>query len=363
MKHYKPILRWKRGEQKALENLTAQQKDKIFPLLNIQAYEFNPPQGNDYDSAFDKLIQRDAERLANVWGDYKATVDLGDLDLDAKCESGKHPVEEFFDIVYNKNKNASISPVIRTDLTTDYINAIISVIRKFGISPTFRITIEDLVKPNLIDFFDDLLSKIKKDKADCDLILDLKFVIDNFINHTTLLLQSAIPNFPYLSKWKTFTLTSGAFPENLAHLAPSNTYRIERIDWNIWLSLNKKISRDVLFGDYATIHPISSDAEIDFSMINTSASVRYTDGHEWVILRGRGVRSPNAGGYGQYRNHAKTIISSSFYRGQNFSFGDKKINSIASGQDGTGNPQTWVTISVNHHIAEALDQLSKLSYF
>ena len=52
------------------------------------------------------------------------------------------------------------------------------------------------------------------------------------------------------------------------------------------------------------------------------------------------------------------LINSGYYKGENFSFGDKKIMEISKGnkEDG-GKGTTWVTISTNHHLTLVLKQL------
>lgn len=64
---YRPLLRWKRGEQTALANLDEAHKREVQPLLVIKGHSYDPPQGQSNDPAFDTRIVQDADRLRGAW--------------------------------------------------------------------------------------------------------------------------------------------------------------------------------------------------------------------------------------------------------------------------------------------------------
>lgn len=116
----------------------------------------------------------------------------------------------------------------------------------------------------------------------------------------------------------------------------------------------------VSYGDYATIHPIPVEEGLDPRTMNPTASVRYTFEDTWILLRGQGTRTRGGQGFAQFLGHADTIVAMPQYRGEPFSFGDGKIMRIHRRAEGQGNLETWVTIGVNHHIAEIAGQLAIL---
>ncbi|MFC5518849.1 beta family protein [Kaistia terrae] len=94
---YRPLLRWKRGEQTALTNLVAAHNRVVEPLLTVTGHSYNPLSGDTVDAAFDARITHDAVRLRLAWTGHRASVDLATLDPDAECHNGQHPLSRFFD--------------------------------------------------------------------------------------------------------------------------------------------------------------------------------------------------------------------------------------------------------------------------
>ncbi len=354
---YRPILRFKRGEQTALSALSADQKAATKPLVNISAHSFNPPPDGDVDGAFDLRIAQDADRLNAAWAGYAVAVDLGDVDPDARCEGGVHPVRSFFDRIATMEGSARASPVLRLGSDDDFVIAVASVCADFDVAPLLRLTPDDLADPDIEDLVQHFLDECGVDAADSDMVVDMGYIAST--GRSIITARGALSAVPLAADWAALVLVAGSFPVNLSGFTVG-THRIERHEWSVWSSTRSTAAQEVLYGDYATIHPVPVDEGLDPRTINPTASVRYTYEQNWLLLRGQGTRTRGSGGFDQFYNHADNLYAMQEYRGEAFSFGDEKIARIHRREDRQGNLETWITIGVNHHIAEIVGQLANL---
>ncbi|MGM0694831.1 MAG: beta family protein [Pseudomonadota bacterium] len=354
---YRPILRFKRGEQTALSNLSDNHKSATKPLLNITAHDFSPPPERTFDSAFDMRIIQDANSLNDAWAGSSAAVDMGDLDPYAQCEGGTHPLRRFFDHLFSSEEKAQGTPVLRLNNDDNYVEAASSICRDYGIPPAFRITPDDLAVPDIKQTIAGLLRRCDTAAKDAELVLDMGYI--ETTGRSTLTAKGALESVPFAADWSALSLVAGSFPENLSGF-PAGSHVIERNEWAVWVANSSVAGRRVLYGDYATIHPILEEG-LDPRTMNPTASVRYTHEDTWILLRGQGTRTRGGPGFKQFYDHADTVHDMSEYRGEPFSFGDAKIARIHRREESQGNLETWVTIGVNHHIAEIVDQLANLA--
>ncbi|QDQ87721.1 hypothetical protein FMZ60_09045 [Alcaligenaceae bacterium SJ-26] len=345
-----PILRWKRGEQNALSSLNHTQKSATTPLISINNLNYSPPDNSNFDGLFDNRIIQDAERLSNIWSRNRVLVDLNDISPYATCENNEHPISLFF---RNLSRDVDARPVLRA--TSDQFFA--EAVADLGIPPVFRITPEDFSDHNIEDDLSWLLEICSFEPRECAVIIDLGYV--QSVNRSVLTAVGALSSLPFLNSWGSITLASGSFPENLSNY-PVGPHLINRIEWDIWQAVSSTLRIRLGYGDYATIHPNPAEEGLDPRTMNPSASVRYTYDNSWLLLRGEGTRNRNGRGFAQFQDHAINLVRMPQYRGENFSFGDQKIARIARGEESQGNLETWVTIGINHHIAEIVDRLSNL---
>lgn len=354
---YRPILRFKRGEQTALTNLSSGHKAATKPLLNIASHAFNPPPGSEVDGLFDQRLQQDADRLNSIWPGFYAAVDLGDIDPDARCAGGLHPVQQLFDRLFAAPVHALGRPVLRLGSDDDYVSAVAAVCSDHNVAPVFRMTPDDLAEPGVSAAISDMLAECGVRAQDVDFVVDLGFI--NTTGRAILTARGALAAVPFAADWDELALVAGSFPENLSGFTVG-VHVLDRHEWGVWLANRTVAGRDVIYGDYATIHPIPVEDGLDPRTINPTASVRYTFQDTWILLRGQGTRTRGSNGFAQFLGHAGTLVGMPQYRGVPFSFGDGKIMRIHNRQDSHGNLETWITIGVNHHIAEIVGQLAIL---
>lgn len=357
MADYRPILRFKRGEQTALTNLTDAHKGETKPLLNITSHSLNPPPGGETDRAFDQRITQDADRLCSAWAGYVAAVDLNDIDPDARCAGGIHPVAHFFAQVAASKEPAIASPVLRLSSDDAYLAAAAEVCKEYGDAPVFRLTPDDLAEPDIGDAVREMLDECGSEPNNADMVVDMGYIPTS--GQSIIIARGALAAVPFAADWAALTLAAGSFPENLSGF-PVGTHSVKRHEWAVWLSNRNAAEREVTYGDYATIHPIPVEEGLDPRTMNPTASVRYTFEDNWILLRGQGTRTRSGPGFAQFMDHADKLVAMRQYRGDHFSFGDRRIRRIHRRKEGQGNLETWVTIGVNHHLAEIVGQLASL---
>lgn len=353
---YMPILRFKRGEQRALLNLQNQQKAIIKPLVNITAYDFNPPADTAVDEAFDLRLSQDADRLNAIWTGNAIAVDMNQIDPSARCQGSTHPVKYFFDLLTSAGGHVSAQPVIQITSDNAYISAVAEICGNHTLYPILRLTPDDLSANDVAETISGLLETCGVSATDVDLVIDLNYI--SAAGRATITARGALAGIPFSSDWSDIVLAAGSFPENLTDYS-IGTHQVDREEWHVWLNNRVTANRSIIYGDYATIHPVMLDG-LDPRTMNPSASVRYTWDDKWFVLRGQGTRSRGSLGFQQFFNHADTLHSMLQYRGPRFSFGDERIENIHFRQETQGNLETWVTIGVNHHLAEIVDRLASL---
>src|SRR5579872_7469577 len=105
---YIPILRWKRGEARALEQLDAEAQRSVSPLLEVPNVPWDYVNGLPSTSLEDHLTKA-TTLLGRSWGSRVAFADLGLVPAGERMGDGRHPVEYFHDLA--TANGAAVVPV------------------------------------------------------------------------------------------------------------------------------------------------------------------------------------------------------------------------------------------------------------
>ncbi|MBI2479895.1 MAG: hypothetical protein HYV60_15060, partial [Planctomycetia bacterium] len=163
---------------------------------------------------------------------------------------------------------------------------------------------------------------------------------------------------PQLSKWRSFTLLSGAFPKDLQGLEKDSVHTLPRDEWLYWceqvLLLPHKLRRPT-FGDYTVQHAIYDEPAEN---CNPSASIRYTYDNYWVIMRGHGLKNKDSLKNAQYPAEAQLLCERDEFCRAEFSNGDRYIYETSQTPDEPGTPLTWIRAGINHHMVFAARQIA-----
>lgn len=133
------------------------------------------------------------------------------------------------------------------------------------------------------------------------------------------------------------------------------------MDWRVWhrevTDPSQSLPRRPSYSDYTIQHAIYSEPQ---GPLNISASIRYTSGDYWVIMRGEGLRNADGPGYAQYPANALLLTARNEFCGADFSYGDEYIRDIALQNKKTGSPETWLRAGINHHLTFVVRQIATL---
>src|SRR5207245_6955162 len=129
---------------------------------------------------------------------------------------------------------------------------------------------------------------------------------------------------PDLASWRSFAIVGTSFPQTMAEIKTSPV-TIPRNEWLFYKTLVPSLVEANLripcFGDYGINYP--EVLQTDMRLLKPSGTIRYAIDDAWLIVKGPNVRDY---GFGQYRNHCKTVANSGYYFGPTFSMGDKYIS-------------------------------------
>lgn len=354
-RHYVPAIRWRQGEYSALQELRANQRENLTPLADI------PPIPWDFINeqparTIDQHMENVPAQMLAAWGEPPIFVDLGLVDSDVRMANGRHPIDDLFQRLYEEGVHAI--PVTATDRDADYQAAIQTVLGRDDHGLCIRASADDLEIENGFTAFAGIVDASGLGLDEIDLVLDFRAIDANQVNLLRQLVVNVIASIPSIADYRTLTLLTGAFPVNMTNV-PLGLSALPRADWALWLAVRGAApARLPSFGDYTANYP--DQEEIDPRYMQPSANIRYAGEDDWVIARGRSVRSPRFGQYGQYNVLSQRLVGHPQYAGNSFSWASDFIDTCAGGGP-TGNLTSWRKVATNRHMALAGHQIASLA--
>jgi len=339
-KHYVAVLRWRKGELAALQKLYDRDRKIITPLI-----ELLPGKGG----GFSKIIKD----IGQNWGFAPFFLDLQRISPTLRLADGSHP----FVLIGKEAKSLPIKliPVTGLGREASYQAAVASAVRANQQGICVRVSAKELSRSNFAAELLNLVSYHKQDPEQTDLIIDLEVTHDSNIGYARLCRL-----IPHLKRWRTFTVLSGAFPKDLRRVPKNAQRELDRNDWLAWRRqiTENKVGRKPSYGDYTIQYPNYS---LPKGKPNPSASIRYTAKDYWVIMRGEALRGDTSSGSAQYPAQALLLTERPEFRGPKFSFGDEYIQRVSQDEKHPGNPKSWISAGINHHLTLVARQIARLS--
>jgi len=327
---YVPILRSKAGEATALQNLSAANKARMFPLIHISA---KPP------SAF-------ATKIAVSWAKLP-------MALDGLFYAGvMGSTAQFTKIFHELGKGGvRVIPSVECDSPAPYVAAIKGLIGRYA--PGLVITATPRHLPTLVAW----VAAEGWKPADVDLVINVGVISAYGASLVVPVVISAIQSYiPSLSPWRSVTLASSAAPKDFGALS-SGLNLIARDDWHLWQRVSSQVPFQLDYGDYGVAHPDLTEPP-GAAMARATVSARYTLDDEWMFIKG----SPIGGQRGkpmpaQYTAHAKALAALPQFGGLAACWADQRIQQIVAGKGTSGSRQTWVEIGANRHLSLVANRL------
>lgn len=355
-RHYVPCLRWKQGEYMAIAALSAASRKRVVPLIEV------PEIGFDFETwsnkkTLDEHIKPFGKRVADKWGRRRpCLVDLIHMSEGKFMADGDHPVTRVFEGL--RTHKCSATPVTGLARDITYQQAIRGVISTDNRGVCIRVTLAEAAKPDLKAMLDALMEQLQVSPNECDFVLDLGAPNFEPIDGFTKLLHALLSRMPYQDRWQTITIVGTSFPETMAAIGNDPTM-IWRWEWLLYKGLVAKLikqkARIPTFGDYGINH--KDVPRLDMRLVKPSATIRYTIDDAWLIIKGPNVRDY---GFEQYRDHCRTLVKTSYFRGSGFSMGDAYIQKCGLGKERTGNLSTWRKVGTNQHLEKVVQDIASL---
>lgn len=354
-RHYVPVLKWKAGEYKALRDVSISDKSAMTPLAEIVPVPWDWGSDAPAKTLDDHLAQVPAQ-MASCWGVSEPLfVELNLLDSSDRLASGNHPVDGLFSQI--SLAGVKVIPVTGLDRDAAYQAAVATVVARDGRGVCIRVGRDDMLVPTFAQQLDDLLNTLKLNISDVDLVMDFRAVEASTAGIYANVAVSFISSQKYAIYARSLTVLSGAFHQNLSAFSPG-IGSMPRHDWALWRAVlgATALPRKPSFGDYGIAHP--ELGEIDPRQMTMSANIRYTTDDEWLIFRGRSLKDPRYGQYGQYHVLAQDVVNHGRYCGRAFSKGDDYIHDVANQADGPGNQTSWRQAPTNHHLVFVIREIA-----
>lgn len=349
---YVPVLWWKLGEQVAVRHLTAHEKLAMAPLFQI--FPHRPPEKVEARRPAKRRKKADwfvemANTLERSWGYGEVFIEIRAPHEEPFGVDDSQPVVRILDEL--RAKGLRPIPVCRLSYGPARRTALRDALAQDGRGACMRLTRPNLERSDLKTALDELLADLSISTSEVDLLIDYEVVNEDGFD---LVLLCAL--LPRLQEWRSFTVVGGAFPEDLSGPLQTPGRHVQpRHEWRAWRrEIARVLPRTPAYGDYTMRYPYLPDSD---RRMTPSASIRYTVQNDWIVMRGQQL---NAERFVQYRANAQILRGSTDYRGESYSFGDRYLADVATEKIGTGNPQTWLTAGVNHHLTLVVDELATL---
>jgi hypothetical protein len=171
---------------------------------------------------------------------------------------------------------------------------------------------------------------------------------------------------PDHERWRTFTVSGCAFPRSMGGIDRHSHVHVEREEWIAWRDClhgrRGSLSRLPTFSDCAIQHPQGVEG-FDPTIMQASASIRYTLENAWLLIRGAGTRFTRPGE--QFPALATKLVYGALkseFAGQGHCHGCTEIKRAADGAPGLGNAEAWRRLGTIHHISVVMQGIVSLSW-
>jgi hypothetical protein len=346
---YRPVIRWKQGEQGALAALSRFARRALTPIIEPVRSCYGSRNGElkDASDITDRVI---AEQIKNVWGSYPFFIDCRSLPYWVNNRSSKCSTAGICDSTSALGLNPI--PVLgRNDERTYREIGASNSSRARGIC--LRLDLVDLALPGIADELTRIFKIVGLSRRRTDLIVDYGAWYEGHPR-----LADLLERVVGAERWRSVTVLSGSFPAGLAEI-PEGFHSLRRKEWHWWLEQVSEpaISKETIsFGDYTTQHGVFTEPP---EGCNPSVSVRYATEDAWLVCRGQGIKQ---GGADQWTGHARMLAEHPDVKrhGPDFSAGTRYVFEHCDENIGTGNFSTWLQAGVNQHLELVAHQVAQL---
>lgn len=347
--HYVPVLKVKRGEKSALKLLPSSVAKEVTPLLEIVARTNKEKSIDDHlDTAFKNLADS-LQSFSRCFIDARELSPLGPSAAEKVFERAEGEGIVFTPVT-------GISRTADVDATLDH--------RGQGIA--LRITRDEFESGKLKSGLQNFMIRHELKPEDIDLIVDLGAVDEMVAPGVEALTAAFLADVPSHQRWRTFTLSSCAFPPSMGCIDRNSHGFVDRIDWLAWRdglhSRRDTLARLPSYSDGAIQHPQGVEG-FDPRTMQVSASIRYTTPEKWLLIKGESTRRTLASV--QFKTLATQLAYSHlkpYFAGSDHCKGCSSMKRAAVDTKGLGSLEVWRRLGTIHHITTVVESLWKLPW-
>jgi hypothetical protein len=370
-RHYVPILKGKRGELDALAK--AENISQFTALVEVVPIPLTyPDDGGDArpSKTIDRHIKDTAASFIQAMGILPSVfIDGFYIEGENKLNDGTSALAGLFSRL--RAGGIKFVPTIGLDRIEDHADAVRDAIATDKRGCCLRLWESDLEAISDLDRqIEALFNTLKISTESVHLLVDFKDKVPSKVT-----LPFLINALPRLNEWRSLTLSSSSFPENLSDVKRNTIEELERLEWVAWLFVRARQSnakkRVPTFGDYGINNPVLID-DLDPRIINMSPNIRYTDTLTYVIAKGQAqprkkkaktaeqkAARQQLAPSNQYPKLANMIKEHPSWKTGSFSWGDQFVDRCSQHRC-IGSPSDWRGVGASHHIAVVVQQLANL---
>jgi hypothetical protein len=350
MNEYSPFLKFKQGEITALINLSFDDRKIIIPLIELP---------RDDNNTIDKIvtkIDKSVKRMKNnLESNFSFYIDNYEVSDDIIING-----DDNYLYLINSFKDFDIIPVVGFDRTethnsigTRYAN---TKSKKIAIRMTYEYFNSFLAYKKDMN---KILNELEPDVS-CTILLDCYYMDDIHNKKYDESISKTLENIFTIEKINKIVISGSSIPNPIGKKVETNTdVFINRDEVNIFMKIREMHQEmPLVFGDYTVISPEYSELNIDLKYILNIMTSRiiYSCLDSHYVSRGRAIK-PH--GFIQYYRQAEEIIKKPFFRGENFSWGDKYLVEKINGTKGFITQSSIVGPGVNAHIKFMISEILK----
>lgn len=355
---YVPIIKAKKGEFDALDNIDLATHEKILPLFELPRLTeqtLSTKKYRDEQAPTELFVREISQKVSNSRGKFPVMLDFFKWPPNSKVESGEHVLN--FAMAELHRLGVSVIPAIGYDRWEDveYQNAL-SNLRPVNNQFTIRLesyAFEDMREDLFDETLQEILETLNLDEQNCNIILDLGSVTtESLIDiqeelHIALKALSSY-NFRFIS------IAGCSITSSINDMVPETDSDaiILRREMVAWQALKvTDLGAKLIFGDYGISSPDAADS---VRAQHANGKIRYTIGKNYFVVRGHSRQIRDKGT--QMHGLAHKVVTSEHYMSSRFSWGDKRIYDCSQGMF-IGNLTNWISIDLNHHLKAVVAEI------
>lgn len=349
---YVPFLKCKQNEIHALAEMASETLPSICPFFDYPKKK-NGETAITIEKSIKSLVKKFGKHLKNINGFY---FDIYDINDDIEI-SGKH----IYAFLLEEFSSLPIIPVVSIDRSAQHQESVVNS-KKNGLitseSLAFRVTPEDFKSFSVVqDDIEEILKEPISLFKSIDLIFDCRICMNADVNKIAAEIASFTNSFTQAFPVRNIIISGSSIPASVADvLLPNSEDYVHRVEIDIYKAAQKTLNKNlVIFGDYTTISPDYSDADIPPEQMQNRITAKLTysfDGQHYFI-RGGSLKTK---GREQYFDLAAELCGKKFFRKKN-SRGDIYFEEKSNRQGDQCYVNTVIKPSINSHMTYMIKKI------